>query len=194
LHDVETEGKVLSSEERLKLRQTKSRAIWNEMETELNAIDERTAQVVLPKSELRKALNYTRNHWTELTRYLDDPLLPMDNNECEQLMKQVAIGRKNWLFAGSVAGGERNANFITLISSAHRNDLDIWGYVNDVLKRLLAGETNYPPLLPWNWAAEHPSSIRTYRQEERRQRADRKTESRDRRRAKHARNQKLKHR
>jgi transposase len=194
LYDLEAEAKVLSAEERLKLRQSKSRAIWNEMEAELKLIDDRTAQVVLPKSELRKALNYTRNHWSELTRYLDDASLPMDNNECEQLMKQVAIGRKNWLFAGSVAGGERNANFITLVSSAHRNDLDIWAYVNDVLKSLLAGETNYEPLLPWNWAAAHPTAIRSYRQEERRQRATNKSETRERRRAKRARQEKLKKR
>ncbi len=50
------------------------------------------------------------------------------------------------LFAGSLAGGERNAGFMTLVSSAHRNDLDVWAYVNDVLQRLLAGETNYEPL------------------------------------------------
>ena len=60
------------------------------MRAELDSIDDRIVQVVLPKSELRKALNYLRNHWTELTRYLDDPQLPMDNNECEQLMKTSA--------------------------------------------------------------------------------------------------------
>lgn len=194
LYDLETEAKVLSPEECLQLRQSKSQAIWDEMMAELDAIDQRTVQIVLPKSELRKALNYLRNHRAELTRYLNDPSLPIDNNECEQLMKQVALGRKNWLFAGSIAGGERNANFITLVSCAHRNDLDIWAYVNDVLKRLIAGETDYQPLLPWNWAAEHPESIRTYRQEERRQRADSKSESRARRRAKLARLQKLKKR
>ncbi|MCA9214995.1 MAG: transposase, partial [Planctomycetales bacterium] len=164
------------------LRQTESQAIWDAMRTELDSIDDRTEQVVLPKSELRKALNYLRNHWTELTRYLDDPTLPIDNNECEQLMKQVALGRKNWLFAGSVAGGERTAGFLTLVSSAHRNDLDVWAYVNDVLKRLLAGETDYEPLLPWNWAATHPNHIRTFRQDERRERQVRKQASRERRR------------
>ena len=194
LYDVEAEAKVLSADERQTLRQSKSRAIWDEMESELKSIDDRTAQVVLPKSQLRKALNYTRNHWSELTRYLDDPCLPIDNNECEQLMKQVAIGRKNWLFAGSVAGGERNANFITLVSSAHRNDLDVWSYVHDVLQRMLAGETNYEPFLPWNWAAAHPESIRSYRQEKRRQRATNKSETRTRRRANKARQQKLKNR
>ena len=93
LFDIETRAKVLSQEERLKLRQTESKAIWDAMREELDTIDDRTEQVVLPKSELRKALNYLSNHWTELTRYLADPNLPMDNNECEQLMKQIGLGR-----------------------------------------------------------------------------------------------------
>ncbi|MCA9186668.1 MAG: transposase [Pirellulaceae bacterium] len=130
----------------------------------------------------RKALNYLRNHWTELTRYLEDPKLSMGNNECEQLMKQVAIGRKDWLFAGSVVGGERNAGFLTLVSSAHRNDLDVYAYVNDTLTRLLAGETNYESMLPWRWAESHPESIRQYRQQERRQRVERKDVERNKRR------------
>jgi adenylate cyclase len=140
----------------------------------LGAIDERTENVILPKSDFAKALQYVRNHLVELKRYLDDPKLPMDNNDAEQLMKQVALGRKNWLFAGSVAGGERNAGFLTLVSSAHRNDLDVWVYVKDVLDQLLAGSTDYESLLPWNWAAEHPEAIRQYRVEERRDRATRK--------------------
>jgi len=183
LFDIETRAKLLSDEERLLLRQSESRAIWDTMRAELDSIDDRTEQVVLPKSDLRKACNYLRNHWTELTRYLDDSQLPMDNNECEQLMKQIGLGRKNWLFAGSVAGGERNAGFITLVSSAHRNDLDVWAYVNDILKRLLAGETDYEPMLPWNWATTHPESIREFRQEERRKRDVRKQTERAKRRA-----------
>ena len=106
-------------------------------------------------------------------------------------MKQIGLGRKNWLFAGSVAGGERNAGFMTLVSSAHRNDLDVWVYVNDVLTRLLAGETDYEPMLPWNWAAAHPDSIREFRQEERRDRFEQKQFKRDIRRAKKARQKKL---
>ncbi len=99
----------------------------------------------------------------------------------------ATAGRKaGSVLAGSVAGDERSVNFITLVSSAHQNDLDIWAYVNDVLKRLLAGETSYESLLPWNGAAEHPDSIRTYRQAECRKRADNKTKTRDRRRAKRA--------
>ncbi|MCP4194701.1 MAG: IS66 family transposase [Planctomycetaceae bacterium] len=182
LFDIETRAKLLSDAERLLLRQSESKVVWDAMRVELDSIDDRTEQVVLPKSDFRKALNYLRNHWTELTRYLDDSQLPMDNNECEQLMKQVGLGRKNWLFAGSVAGGERNAGFITLVSSAHRNDLDVRAYVNDILQRLLAGETDYEPMLPWNWAATHPESIREFRQDERRQRDTRKQTERAKRR------------
>ena len=182
LFDIESRAQSMSDEERFKLRQSESQAIWQAMRAELDAIDHRTEQVVLPKSELRQALNYLRNHWTELTRYLDDPKLPIDNNTCEQLMKQVAIGRKNWLFAGSVAGGERSAGFLTLTSSAHRNDLDVRAYLNDILQRLLAGETDYEPMLPWNWAARHPVSIREFSREERRERDLRKQTARAKRR------------
>ncbi len=98
------------------------------------------------------------------------------------------------LFAGSLAGGERNAGFMTLVSSAHRNDLDVWAYVNDVLQRLLAGETNYEPLLPWNWAAAHPESVRKYRQKERSDREIRKREKRAKRRAEKQRQARLQQR
>ena len=191
LFDVESEGKHLSPDERLKLRQEKASPIWELMRAELDSVDDRIEQVVLPKSDLRKALNYLRNHWTELRLYLDDPQLSIDNNECEQLMKQIALGRKNWMFAGSLTGGERNAAFMTLVSSAYRSDLDVWAYVNDVLSQLLAGQTDYKPLLPWNWANSHPECIRTYRQDERSEREQRKQTSRDRRRDKKARQKKL---
>jgi transposase len=129
---------------------------------------------VLPKSKLGEALGYLRNHWEPLQLYLSDGLMPIDNNEVEQLMKQVAIGRKNWLLVGSLAAGERAADFMTLVSSAVRNDLDVWVYVKDVLDQLLAGSTDYHALRPDVWKQSHPDAIRIYRVEERRDRADRK--------------------
>jgi adenylate cyclase len=65
-----------------------------------------------------------------------------------------------------------------LVSSAHRSDLDVWLYVNDVLEQLLAGTTDYEPLLPWNWAVSHPEAIRQYRVEERRERSVRRAAKR----------------
>jgi len=179
LYDIEDRGAVMPPEQRLQLRQAEAKPIWDAMALWLEEVKLRTSQVILPKSDFAKALQYIRNHFAELRRYLDNPSIPFDNNETEQLMKQVAIGRKNWLFAGSVAGGERTAGFLTLVSSALRNDLDIWRYVKDVLDQLLAGVTDYEPLLPWNWAATHPDAIREYRVEERRDRTDRKRRKRE---------------
>ena len=183
LTDIEHRGALLTPQERVALRQDEAQPIWDMISVWLEELPQRTHDVILPKSDFAKALQYVRNHYVELTRYLDDGCLPMDNNETEQLMKQVALGRKNWLFSGSLRGGERNAGFLTLASSALRNDLDVWAYVKDVLDQLLAGRTDYEPLLPWNWAAAHPEAIRTYRVKERQQRATRKKETRRRRRA-----------
>jgi transposase len=196
LFDLESEAKEqsLEGEALLSFRRAKQKPVWDLMRAELDSIDDRIDQVVLPKSDLRKALNYLSNHWVELTRYLGDPELPLDNNCCEQLMRDVAVGRKNWIFSGSIAGGERNAGFLTLVSSAHRNNLDVWAYVDDVLKRLLAGETDYEPLLPWNWAAAHPESIRVYREKERKDREIRQREKRQQRRAERNRPAKLRQR
>jgi len=173
LYDIEDRGKKLSSENRLELRQEEARPIFEAMHEWLAEAAERTSRVILPESDFGKALQYVRNHFDPLQRYLEAPYLPIDNNETEQLMKQVAVGRKNWLFSGSIAGGERTAGMLTLASSALRNDLDVWGYVKDVLDQLLAGLTDYEPLLPWNWAAEHPEAIRQYRATERRERSER---------------------
>ena len=194
LYDVESQAKEqsLAGDALVAFRHARGKPVWAQMRAGLESIDDRTQQVVLPKSDFRKALNYLRNHWAELSGYLDDAQLPMDNNDCEQLMKQAALARKNWLFCGSLAGGERSAGLMSLVSSAHRNDLDVWAYVNDVLAWLLAGETDYQPLLPWNWAADHPESIRMYRQAERRERDVRKQTQRAKRRDKKKRQGKLK--
>ncbi|MCA9063060.1 MAG: transposase, partial [Planctomycetaceae bacterium] len=100
--------------------------------------------------------------------------VPIDNNLSEQLMRHVATGRNNWMFSGSIIGGERAADLLTIVCSAHRNDLDVTAYVQGVLDAMLSGSTDYFSLRPDIWAAAHPEQIRIYRQEERRDRADRK--------------------
>jgi transposase len=170
LYDIEDRGKTLSADQRLQLRQGESTTIWASLEEWRQGQD---AERVLPKSKLGEALGYLRNHWEQLQTYLSDGRIPMDNNDVEQLMKQVALGRKNWLFVGSVEAGERAADFLTLVSSAVRNDLDVWAYLKDVLDRLLAGETDYAALRPDVWRQAHPEAVREYRVVERRDRADR---------------------
>ena len=73
---------------------------------------------------------------------------------------------------GSVAADQRAATILTLVSTAHRNDLDVWAYLKDVLDQLLAGSTDYHALRADVWKQTHPDQVRTYRAEERRERAD----------------------
>lgn len=171
LYDIETRAKSCSCDERLRLRLREARPVWKSLGEWLGS---RAASDILPKSKFGQALTYLRNHWEPLQLYLTDGRMPIDNNDVEQLMKQIALGRKNWMFIGSLAAGERAADFFTLVASAVRNDLDVWAYVKDVLDRLLAGETDYHQLRPDVWATAHPEAIRQYRVEERRDKADRK--------------------
>jgi transposase len=184
LYDVEDRAKSLSASGRQALRQHDARPVWQRMR---ELLDGEAASRLLPKDKFAEALGYLRNQWDALQVYLSDGRLPIDNNEVEQLMKQVAIGRKNWLFIGSVSAGERAADLLTLVSSAVRNDLDVWAYVKDVLDQLLLGSQDYLSLRPDVWGADHPGFIRTYRQEERRDRADAKSGRREQRRRNHAR-------
>jgi transposase len=179
LYDIEDRAKLLTSDDRKALRGTEARPIWERMRDYLAS--EAVADV-MPKESFGQALTYLRNQFKHLLIYLDDGLMPIDNNETEQLMKQVALGRKNWMFIGSVDAGYRAADLMTLVSSAARNDLDVFLYVKDVLDRLLGGDTNYDGLRPDVWKQSHPDAIRLYRVEERRSRADAKTFKRARRR------------
>ncbi len=173
LYDVEDQIRTLPEAERLERRGSLSRHALSLIDQYLNS-DAMSTRYVLPKSNLGMAAAYIRRHWTALNRFVEDSSIPIDNNDCEQLMKRVATGRKNWLFKGSLAAGERSANLLTIIGSALRNDLDVHAYLLDVLRRSLDGETDWDALLPHRWKESHPESIRAYRQEERRQAADRK--------------------
>lgn len=179
LYDIEDRAKTFSPADRQGLRHAEARPIWDRMREYINGD---AVQDVLPKDTFGQALTYLRNQFDPLLVYLDDGLMPIDNNETEQLMKQVAIGRKNWLFIGDVEPGYRAADLLSLVSSAIRNDLDVFVYVKDVLDRLLAGETDYHSLRPDVWKESHPEAVRVYRQEERAARADAKATKRARRR------------
>src|SRR5208282_967302 len=103
---------TLSVGEREALRTAEAKPAWLRL-SEL--LDGKEASRVLPKDKFAEALGYLRNQWYALQIYLSDGRLPIDNNETEQLMKQMAIGRKNWLFVGSVAAGERAADILTIV-------------------------------------------------------------------------------
>lgn len=186
LYDVETRAKDLTWQDRQALRLHESTIILKGIR---DWLDTAPLSQVLPKSDFAEALRYLRNHWEALNVFVRDGRIPIDNNSVEQLMKQVAMGRKAWLFVCSVEAGEQSAQLMTLTSSARRHDLDVWTYVKDVLDQLLAGSTDYHSLLPDVWKQVHPEAVRMYRVEERRDKAERKQLNAARRRlaARHAR-------
>lgn len=179
LYDIEDQARGKSAEEVLSLRQQLSAPIMDQLRQWL---DGEAARNVLPKSRLGEAVRYLKNQWEPLSVFLRDGRVPFDNNETEQLMKQVATGRKNWLFIGSVEAGYRASILLTIVSTAHRYHLDIWLYVKDVLDRLLTGDANLESLRADRWAQSHPDALRPHRVEEARYRADAKATRRARRR------------
>jgi len=178
LYDANAREQVMDAAARTAHRQENSLPVLAAIK---KYIDSLTDQVVLPKSDLADALRYLRNHWDALTLYATDGRIPIDNNRVEQLMREVALGRKNWLFVGNVEAGERSARLMSIVSSAKRHQLDVGLYIKDILDRLLAGETDYSKLLPDSWKREHPEAVRVYREEESRYKSDRKQLDRARR-------------
>lgn len=172
LYDIEDRARSLTSEQRLVLRQAETVPVLNRIRACINSAAMGLPRV-LPKSDLAAAVGYLKNNWDALLVFTTNGSIPIDNNDVEQLMKQVALGRKNWLHIGSPDAGDRAATWMTIISTAVRNDLDVPAYLNDVLKQLLAGSTDYAALRADVWKASHPESVRTYRVEERRNAADR---------------------
>lgn len=169
LYGIEERGSRLDATSRLLLRRRESVPLMQQLEL---LLESPFAKGLLPKSKLGIAIGYLRNNKEALKRFLSDGRLPIDNNEAERDLRRIAIGRKNWLFVGSRDGGERSAIILTVIASAHRHDLDVWAYLHDVLKRLAKGENDLEQLLPDVWKAAHPQHVRTFREEEREQRAE----------------------
>ncbi len=111
---------------------------------------------VLPRSSVGKAVAYMRNQWKPLTAFLDNPSLSLDNNASERAMRHVVIGRKNWTFAGSAAGGHRGAVIFSIVATCKANGIDPFAYLRDVIDRLPRGED--PTTL---WLPEIPSGRKT---------------------------------
>jgi transposase len=109
--------------------------------------------VVVPKSNLGKAIGYADNHWDILRVVEKDGALELDNGDVERVIRGPAIGRRNWLFAGSDAGGERAAIILTVIETAARAGIDLRAYVHDILVKLSSGwkMSQLDELLPENW-------------------------------------------
>ena len=148
LYEVEREVKHLGTDERGRVRQTKSKplidAFHRWMLLQRQRITDGTATA--------KALDYSLKRWDALTRFGQDARLPIDNNWIENQIRPIAIGRNNWLFAGSLRAGQRAAAVMSLIQSAKLNGHDPYAYLKDVLARLPTQKNSrIEELLPHNW-------------------------------------------
>jgi hypothetical protein len=168
LYDVEERGKTLDVAARRQLRQREAAPIWNRMRRWL---DSDAAQRALPRSAIGEALGYLRNQWSALAAYLGDGRIPIDNDQSEQTIRPLTVGRANWLFLGHPRAAAGRLQMVGVVSSAHRRHLVIGDYLEDVLRRLADAQQNHPSglepdsphlpdLLPDRWALTHPQSVR----------------------------------
>ena len=148
VYEIERQVKNLPAEERKTARQQQTKPV-------LDALREwmlLQRQKVPGNSAISKALDYSLNRWAALTRFVDDGQLPVDNNWVENRIRPVALGRANWLFAGSLRAGERAAAIMSLIQSARMNGHDPYEYLKDVLTRLPTHKASQiEELLPHRW-------------------------------------------
>jgi hypothetical protein len=134
--------------ERLTARQEKSLPLL----ADLKAFYDQALAKISAKSSLAGAIRYSLTRWDALLRYTTDGRLEMTNNAAERAIRPLALGRKNWLFAGSDTGGNRAAMMYTIIQTAKLNGLDPEAYLRDILTRIADHPINkIDQLLPWNW-------------------------------------------
>ncbi len=149
LYRIEKQIRGRPAEERRAARQARARPLFEAMGAWL----ETSLAQVWTKSETAAAIRYALALWPALSRYLDDGRIELDNSAAERALRAVALGRKNYLFAGSDSGGERAAVFYSLIGSAKLSGLDPEIYLRHVLSRIADHPiTRIEELLPWNLA------------------------------------------
>ena len=145
------DAKGLSPDERVALRQERSRPVLEKLRRWLLA----THGSEPPASDLAKAAAYMINHWAALTRFLQDGRLKLDNNLCEQQLRAIALGRNNFLFFGSHPAAEQAAVLYSLTRTCALQGVSPLAYLTDVLRKLAAGwpQSRIDELLPGNWQA-----------------------------------------
>ncbi|MCA1773250.1 MAG: IS66 family transposase [Halomonas sp.] len=154
LYVIEKQAKALDPDARRALREQKSQPLITQLRTWL---DKSLAQV-LPKSTLGKALHYLDHQWPRLTRFLDNGLIPLDNNPAENAIRPFVVGRKNWLFSHTPNGANASAAIYSLIETAKSNGLSPYEYLQYVFETLpTLNEDGLTTLLPWHWKKTLPA-------------------------------------
>jgi len=148
LYDVEREVADADSLARLDARRRRSCPVADALQQWMR----QQRQKIPDGSATARAIGYSLNRWVALTRFLDDGDLPIDNNWVENRIRPIALGRQNWLFAGSLRAGKRAAAVMSLIQSAKLNGLDPYAYIRDVFERLpTQPASRITELLPHHW-------------------------------------------
>jgi hypothetical protein len=150
LYEIEREVRDLAAGQRKTIRQEKTKPIADALHQWLT----QQRQKVPDGSATAKAIDYSLKRWKALVRFIDDGELPIDNNWVENQIRPIAIGRSNWLFAGSLRAGKRAAAVMSLVHSARLNGHDPYAYLRDVLERLpTQPASRIAELLPHRWQA-----------------------------------------
>lgn len=153
VYEVERQVKELDVEQRMAVRQEQSKPVLDALQQWMLL----QRQKVPDSSATAKALDYSLRRWVALTRFVEDGQLPVDNNWIENQIRPIAIGRNNWLFAGSLRAGQRAAAVMSLIQSARMNGHDPYAYLKDVLTRLPTHKASrIEELLPHRWQPPAP--------------------------------------
>ncbi len=148
VYDIERQVKELNEEQRLGLRQQHTKPVLDALHQWMSL----QRQKLPDSSATARALDYSLRRWTALTRFVNDGQLPVDNNWIENQIRPIAIGRNNWLFAGSLRAGQRAAAVMSLVQSARMNGHDPYAYLKDVLTRLPTHKASrVEELLPHRW-------------------------------------------
>jgi transposase len=150
LFSIEREINGLSAEQRRMVRRERSKRLVDDLERWLR----RELRKLSSKTALAEAMNYSLKRWTALTRFLDDGRICMSNNAAERAVRGIAVGRRNWTFAGSDSGGRRAAAIYTLIETCKLSNVDPRAWLADVLARIADHPAKrVAELLPWSWQA-----------------------------------------
>jgi transposase len=150
LFAIEREINGLAPEQRLAIRGERSKPLVDDLERWMR----QERRKLSSKTALAEAMDYSLKRWVALTRFLDDGRICMSNNAAERAVRGIAVGRRNWTFAGSDSGGRRAADIYTLIETCKLNDVDPRAWLADVLARIADHPAKrIAELLPWNWKA-----------------------------------------
>lgn len=160
LYDIERKAREenLDYQSRKKLRETESLPVMKALKSWLLENAPVDGSKVLPRSNIGSAISYTLSMWPRLERYLEDGRYEIDNNWVENSIRPVALGRKNYLFAGSHDAAQRSAMIYSLIATCKKNDVDPTEWFTDVLTRIQDHPINkIDELLPGNWKKLRPA-------------------------------------